>query len=170
MIELAEATRADIPRLEAIYQTIGQKSDGYFDACFDQGRVIIMAVCDGADCGFGMLNFAPRYSLYKRLDYPEIQDLNVVPDFRNRGIATMMIAYCEDMARARGHEGMGISVGLYKEYGPAQRLYAKLGYMPDGFGITCDREPVNAGQTYRLDDDLCLMLVKEFQGVGTDSL
>ena len=29
---------------------------------------------------------------------------------------------------------VGIGVGLYEDYGPAQRLYIKRGYIPDGKG------------------------------------
>jgi hypothetical protein len=53
-------------------------------------------------------------------------------------------------------------VGLSADYGAAQRLYHKLGYEPDGNGVTYDRAPVTPGQKYPLDDDLALMLVKFF--------
>jgi len=56
---------------------------------------------------------------------------------------------------------IGISVGLTIDFGPAQRLYCKLGYMPDGNGVTLDREFVDDGQPVTVNDDLCLMMVKE---------
>ncbi len=37
---------------------------------------------------------------------------------------------------------MGISVGLNQSYGPAQRLYVKKGYIPDGAGMCYDDVPV----------------------------
>jgi hypothetical protein len=67
----------------------------------------------------------------------------------------------ETIALDQGAEKIGISVGLTKDYGPAQRLYFKLGYMPDGNGISYDREGITYGQTYVADDDLCLMMIKE---------
>lgn len=157
-MELRQATPADISALYAI----SPNDAGYFERCLDEGRLIVLCSVEGVDCGCAMLTHAPRYNLYKRLKYPEIQDVAVLPEYRQRGLAAKMIAYLEDQARSSGYEGVGISVGLTKEFGPAQRLYVKLGYMPDGFGATYDREPVQAGQAYRLDDDLCLMLVKEF--------
>ena len=51
-------------------------------------------------------------------------------------------------------------MGLYKDYGPAQKLYSKLGYSPDGNGITYKGQPAIAGQSYVLDDDLILWLTK----------
>ncbi len=99
--------------------------------------------------------------LYKKLDIPEIQDLNVASNYRQQGIATKMIESFENLARDQGAEYIGISVGLTKDYGPAQRLYNKLGYAPDGNGITYDRAAVSHGQRVLVNDDLCLMLLKE---------
>ena len=110
------------------------------------------------DVGYCMLNWQPRYSLYKKLGIPEIQDLNVVPDARRQGVATALIAVCEKAVEA---EQIGVSVALSSAYGPAQRLYAALGYLPDGYGVTFDREPVLHGELRPVDDDLCLMLVKK---------
>lgn len=152
------ATSDDLATLYAI----SPNDPGYFERCLDEKRLIVLASTEEGDCGCAMLTFNPRYSLYKKLGFPEIQDVAVIAAYRQRGLATKMIGYLETAAREEGYQGIGISVGLTKDYGPAQRLYAKLGYLPDGFGVTYDREAATAGQTYRLDDDLCLMLVKEF--------
>lgn len=114
----------------------------------------------GDDIGFCILNYQPRYAFYKRLNIPEIQDLNIVPNARRQGHAQSLIKHCEALVREKGHEMIGVSVGLSANYGPAQRLYAKLGYHPDGNGVTYDREPVAHAAQHPVDDDLCLMLVK----------
>ena len=119
-----------------------------------------MAFKNKTAVAFGILNFEPKYNLYKKLDIPEIQDLNVVSVERQQGIATTLIEAFENMVRDQGLESIGISVGLTKDYGPAQRLYCKLGYMPDGNGIAYDREGVTFGTPYPADDNLCLMMVK----------
>ncbi|PZQ45774.1 MAG: N-acetyltransferase [Micavibrio aeruginosavorus] len=160
MIAIREGTKYDIPALYALYAQIGKKDDGYFEHAFEAGAVPVLAHEGEALCGFGLLNWSPRYSLYKRLGIPELQDLNVIAERRRQGIAQKIITYCEDVARARGCEMMGLAVGLTKDYGPAQILYAKLGYIPDGNGVTYDREGVRSNATYPLDDDLALMLVK----------
>lgn len=161
MIELREATVDDIPALYALYDAMGKNDTGYFESCFDKGFIILIASTEGQDVGFTILNFTPKYALYKKLDIPEIQDLNVIPDARQKGIATTIVNKCEEMAEAAGKTQIGISVPLNKSYGPAQRLYIKLGYMPDGNGITYDREPVSESQRYSPDDDLCLMMLKD---------
>jgi hypothetical protein len=71
-----------------------------------------------------------------------------------------MIGACEARARAAGHPVMGIGVGLYADYGAAQRLYVRLGYRPDGRGVWYGAQPAVPGQPYRLDDDLVLFLEK----------
>lgn len=114
-----------------------------------------------AIAGYGFLNWQPKYSLYRRLDIPEIQNVHVLPDQRGKGIATQIILAAENLAKEEGRTQIGVSVGLHSDYGAAQRLYTKLGYMPDGNGITYDREAVRAGEIRPVDDELCLMMVKD---------
>jgi GNAT superfamily N-acetyltransferase len=115
---------------------------------------------DGQEVGYGFLNRKPKYRLYERLGIYEIQDLNVLPEHRGKGYATALIEHCEARARGEGCSDIGISVGLTRDYGPAQRLYCKLGYRPDGNGITYDRALLSHGDRVTLDDDLCLMMIK----------
>ena len=160
-VEIRQASESDIPTLYDLYDKIGQKDEGYFEACFEKDCVLLIASKEKQDVGFGILNFEPKYALYKKLEIPEIQDLNVVPEARQQGIATMLVEAFENLAQDQGLVQVGISVGLTKDYGPAQRLYCKLGYMPDGYGIAYDRQGVTAQKSYPFDDDLCLMMVKD---------
>lgn len=160
MIAIREAGKDDLPLLHSLYDAIGKKDDGYFEHALAYGSSVLIAACEGRDCGFCLLNWRPRYSLYRKLEIPEIQDLNVLPDNRRKGIASSMIKWCEGMARSKGCTHMGISVGLGKDYGPAQILYVRMGYEPDGNGVTYDREAVAIGRAYPVDDDLALMMIK----------
>ena len=83
-----------------------------------------------------------------------------MPDQRRKGLATVLIKHCEEYARELGYSDIGISVALHSGFGPAQRLYVKLGYVPDGAGVTYDRELISPMEMRPIDDDLCLMLVK----------
>lgn len=123
---------------------------------------MLMATEGGVDIGACYLNWEPKYGLYRRMRLPEIQDLRVLPGYRKRGVGGGLIRAAEDMARGKGHTGIGISVGLNADFGAAQRLYIGLGYMPDGHGVTYEREPVPAGEKRPIDDDLALMLLKHF--------
>ena len=159
MIAIRKATADDVPALYDLYRHIGKKDDGYFEHALEQCDVML-AFREKTLCAFCLLNWQPRYSLYRKLGIPEIQDLNVLPHYRRKGIATMMIEECENLARSKSCELVGISVGLTKDYGPAQILYTKLGYMPDGNGVTYDREGIHAGRAYLVDDNLALMMTK----------
>jgi len=111
--------------------------------------------------GFAVLNFKPRYALYDRLNIPEIQDVFVLHDHRGQGIASALIRHCESCV----HDGdmVGISVPVSPEFGAAQRLYYKLGYMPDGNGVSYNREMIMHNSSVKLDDNLCLMMVKDLK-------
>ncbi len=124
-------------------------------------RLLVLAQTDnGTAIGQAQINFTPKYSLFRRLNIPEIQDLLVAPDYRRGGIGAAMIKFCEDLIRDKGLTEAGISFGLAPSYGQAQRLYTKLGYVPDGSGAVYDRMPMNAGDVKPLDDNFCLMLIK----------
>ena len=109
---------------------------------------------------YGMLNESPRYALYEKLDIPEIQDLFVRPQYRGQGIGRSMMAYLESIAVKQGYEQCGISVPVSPRHGIAQQLYYDCGYRPDGQGITYNRKTVPYGKQATVDDDLCLMLIK----------
>ncbi|MCB1532645.1 MAG: GNAT family N-acetyltransferase [Alphaproteobacteria bacterium] len=160
-----KAERGDVFRLECMIAAMGTGKDyGYFEHQFDRVesgmREIYIAVLDGVDTGYCILNWFPKYALFQKLEIPEVQDLNVLPNFRRCGIATMLIEHCENLARARGKDQIGIGVSVAAQAGPAQRLYGKLGYVADGNGVTYDRKLTAPNEVRPLDDQLCLMMVK----------
>ena len=54
----------------------------------------------------------------------------------------------------------GIGVGLFSDYGVAQRLYVKSGYIPDGKGIYKHDSYINYNETVNIDDDVVLYFIK----------
>ena len=164
-ITIRSATFKDLNSLRDMSSKLRQSKDpDYFEQQFEHQkedrREILIAESEGEDVGYCVLNWQPKYGYFKSLNMPEIQDLNVLPSFRQRGIASKMIALCEETAVKKGHKLMGISFGLHAAFGPAQRLYVKMGYVPDGFGVTYDRKQVSAGEFRPVDDQLCLMMTK----------
>ncbi len=53
-------------------------------------------------------------------------------EHRGKGFGKKLVLYLEKMAQQENHKQIGIGVGLYKDYGRAQKLYVHLGYVPDG--------------------------------------
>lgn len=126
-----------------------------------QGRRIVLLAFQGQDVvGYGTLLWQSDYLPFKAAGIPEINNLVVAQSARGGGIATAMIGRFEQNAASAGRSAIGLGVGLYADYGAAQRLYVRLGYLPDGRGITYGEKPVVPDQSVRVDDDLVLWLTK----------
>ena len=119
-----------------------------------------VAHVDGDFAGYVTLVWEPKYPGIAGSGIPEIQDLNVLPAFRRRGIATHLLDRAEEKARTRSNV-VGIGVGLHPGYNAAQRLYVKRGYVPDGLGVTYKDRYVVEGEHVPFDDDLVLHFTKE---------
>jgi len=136
----------------------------YFETAFEEQlhdkRIIFLAFLDKELAGYIHLNFNPQYIPFKRFNIPEIQDLFVHPDLRQRGIGGQLILTCEAEAKNRCGSDIGIGVGVTAQFGPAQKLYIKMGYSPDGAGAVFDRSQIQSGDIRPIDERVCFMLVK----------
>jgi ribosomal protein S18 acetylase RimI-like enzyme len=111
-------------------------------------------------CGYVTIKWKPEYAYFREQRIPEISDLNVLPNYRNRGIGSELIAVCEAIAKERNYKYIGLGVGMTADYGSAQRLYVKLGYVPDGHGLHYKNMPAPHGKRVMIDDDLVIYLMK----------
>jgi GNAT superfamily N-acetyltransferase len=98
-------------------------------------RVTLVAGSGERVVGYTNIIWQPDYALFQAAGIPEINDMNVLAEFQKQGIGTALIAEAEQIALQHGHHVMGIGFGLTANYGAAQRLYPKLGYIPDGRGV-----------------------------------
>jgi hypothetical protein len=74
-----------------------------------------------------------------------VHQLAVAGPFRRQGVAMMLLGAAEDLARRRGAAELAMTVELFDEYGPAQRLYARRGYLPDGRSACRGQHPLSRG-------------------------
>ncbi|MDB2415473.1 GNAT family N-acetyltransferase [Rickettsiales bacterium] len=123
-------------------------------------RIVWQAYQNNVFAGYVTLKWQSEYPYFKDNNIPEIKDLNILPNFRNQGVGSALLDAAEQAAFENSDQ-VGIGVGLYPDYGSAQRLYVKRGYIPDGNGITYEHKTVLPGETAILDDDLILWMVKE---------
>ncbi len=131
---------------------LGEQRKGTRMACIveQQGKIV----------GYGNLLQHSEYPHFGTNGIPEINDIWVFEEDRKKGIGTLLIAYLEQLAKQQGYPQIGIGVGLYRDYGPAQRLYFRLDYKPNGEGITYKHNDVIPGEKYPVDDDLILWMTK----------
>ena len=61
------------------------------------------------------------------------------------------------------YESLDFTVGLFDAYGPAQQLYARRGYIPDGRGACQVHRPLRLGERVTVDHDLIIWLTKELK-------
>ena len=112
-------------------------------------RAVFVARAGNTFAGYVTLLWTPAYEPFRTEGLPEIQDLNVLPHVRRLGIAKQLLEAAEALATTRS-DAAGIGVGLHSDYGPAQRLYSKLGYVPDRLGIAYDAQTVGAGYPWTI--------------------
>lgn len=96
-------------------------------------RQVFVAEDSGQIAGYATLIPHAKAGPFKKNGYPEITDLNVFQNFQRQGIGAKLLQAAEEQAKTFSSV-ITIGVGLHSGYGPAQRLYLKNGYIPDGSG------------------------------------
>ncbi|MEC0238514.1 GNAT family N-acetyltransferase [Paenibacillus dokdonensis] len=136
----------------------------YYDRCLKENqestRMTLMAFYGDALAGCCHLLHCSKYPYFQEHNIPEINDLNVFPEFRRNHIASKIFDEFESIA-AHTYTHIGLGVGLYEDYGNAQRMYTTRGYILDGQGMTYKNQKVAPGQPVMVDDDLILYLIKK---------
>ena len=159
-----EAVEGDLASMRARFGLNGwRKPHGYFEGLFEaaaRDELCLGIAVDGEDyVGHLKVVWRPDYLGFRSAGIPEIQDLAVLPDYRRHGLGSRLLGWAEQRIATRS-EVAGIGVGLYADYGPAQRMYVGRGYVPDGAGIYSGVTAVEPGGRVRVDDELVLWLVK----------
>ena len=157
----------DAPSIAGAFQSMGWNKPesqyrGYFHEQVGGTRTCFVASIQGQFAGYVTLNWQPAYSGFVDRNIPEIQDLNVLANFRRKGVATRLLDHAEEEA-ARRATAVGIGVGFHPGYNAAQQLYVKRGYIPDGRGIFYRNRFVEEGATVVLDDDLVMHFTKQLR-------
>lgn len=163
-VEIRQMCLEDI---EVMSQTFAQhdikKSINYFSKCWDENlsgeRITLLAFYEGNFAGSLHLLDKSLYPYFRERNIPEINDFNVLPPLRRKGIGNALMDAIEEVALEK-YGIVGLGVGLYDSYGSAQRMYARRGYVPDGRGVMYNQEPVAPGSMVRVDDDLNLYFTK----------
>lgn len=164
-IQLLEAR--DIQPIAAAFHILGwNKSASQYERYLaeqEQGaRTVFVAYFDQVFSGYLTINWQSGYPPFRAENIPEIQDFNVLPHFRRRGIGTKLMETAEQTV-ARRSPIVGIGVGMDTDYGAVQRLYVLRGYVPDGRGLVYDDHFVKYGEQVTVNDDLVLYFTKHLK-------
>ena len=157
----------DIAALNAAIRAQGWSKPADLYACYwqweqDGTRRIVVAEFDGYVAGY--LTVRPQVDVgpFAGRRIPAVEDLIVFEPFQRKGIANCLMQAAEDIARETADE-ICLGVGLHSGYGPAQRLYARRGYIPDGGGVYYQDKPLAPYANCANDDDLVLCLSKRLK-------
>lgn len=110
----------DPPGIAAAFQNIGWNKPQsqycrYLGEQVAGTRTCFVATVDAQFAGYATVNWRPTYAGFADLNIPEIQDLNVLPIFRRKGIASRLLDRAETEV-ARRSAVVGIGVGLHLGY------------------------------------------------------
>ena len=128
---------------------------------FDEAHTSFVLAYEGEEpIATVTIRWDPNYPPFREAAIPFIQNIEIRDDLRGRGYGSRVLEAVENMVSGRSRK-VGICVALFDAYGPAQRLYARRGYVPDGRGACHRFTPLRRGQPITLDDDHLLWLVKD---------
>ena len=96
-------------------------------------REVLVAEVEGALAGYITILPCAKQGPFAEI-YPELSDFNVFEPFQNQGIGNLLLEEAEKRVKLISDK-VTLGVGLHSGYGPAQRLYIKRGYIPDGTGV-----------------------------------
>jgi GNAT superfamily N-acetyltransferase len=164
-MKIRNATEKDIAGLtSAFLNTVWRTPESYFQKLVSEQEkdkiTLLVAYADDTIAGFVYVKWQADYPPLAEKAIPEIRDLRVLEQFRRGGIASALMDEAERLIFRRSKIA-GLGVGLYADYGPAQRMYIQRGYVPDGRGIHYNNRPVSPGHNVMVDDNLLLYFTKE---------
>lgn len=131
----------------------------YFSEQEHGERDVLVAFAEEKFAGYVTVVWNTEYPPFRAEGVPEVKDLNMLPKFRRKGIASRLMDAAEKSA-AKYSWVVGVEVGMTADYGATQRMYVKRGYVPDGRGLMWSGRPVKYGERVPADDGLVLFFTK----------
>ncbi|MEF2245818.1 MULTISPECIES: GNAT family N-acetyltransferase [unclassified Paenibacillus] len=125
-------------------------------------RVTIIAEINGVFVGYLNVIWNSHYPSFREQNIPEISDFNVLIKYRGLGIGSQLMDKAEEVI-SRKSSIAGIGVGVFSDYGVAQVIYVRRGYIPDGKGLHNGHRYINYGDNVVIDDDIVLYFTKKLR-------
>ena len=125
-------------------------------------RLVFIPEYEGKVAGICTLVLHPTEGPFAGNGWPEIVDLCVFFHIHNQGIGNKLLDAAEAEA-AKIADHVFLAVGVHSGYGPAQRIYVKRGYIPDGSGVWYQGKQLGQYEPCVNDDDLLLFFSKKLR-------
>ena len=131
----------------------------YFKQQESGEREVLVAEVEGAVAGYITILPNAKQGPFAGMG-PELSDFNVFEPFQNQGIGNLLMEEAENRVKLFSDK-VTLGVGLHSGYGPAQRLYIKRGYIPDGSGVWYRNQPLEMNAACEDIGELVLYLSKD---------
>lgn len=130
-----------------------------------EGRCItLIAEYQGHPAGNVYVYLAPHDGPFEGTGLPEIHDFSVLEKYQRKGIGNKLMDAAEQVA-GQYADTVCLGVGVCSNYGSAQRIYVKRGFVPDGSGVWYQgKQCVQYETNCTVDDDLILYFTKKLHG------
>jgi len=121
--------------LNSFYWQSREQWQQYIDENLRGARVTLIATINDQVIGYTNLVWKSDYEPFEGQGIPEINNMHVLDAFTKMGVGTALVHAAETIARNVCKPMIGIGVAQSSNYAAAQRLYPKLGYIPDIHGL-----------------------------------
>lgn len=167
MVKIRGLQEQDILPIAEAFDSIGwnkpvSQYQRYLAEQIKEVRKVLVAFENDKFAGYLTIVWESNYLPFKTGQIPEIQDFNVLPNARRKGVGTKLMDKAEEIV-SQTSAIIGIGVGMDADYGAAQRLYVLRGYVPDGRGIVWQNRFPTYGEQVTVDDNLNLYFIKELK-------
>lgn len=164
MILIREMSVGDAAMMSAAFheKPAGQYEHYYAEMTAGR-RVVLLGFLDEQFAGYLNVVWESGYPPFKASHIPEIVDFNVLDPFRRRGVGTKLMDRAEALVAERSST-IGLGVGLTYDYGAAQALYPRRGYILDGRGVFAHGRWLEENEETRLDYFIALYMTKDLRG------
>ncbi len=122
-------------------------------------RQVLLAEHQGEFAGYVTIVWESDYAPFRNARIPEIVDFNVLIRHQRQGVGTVLMTEAERCIAVRSPIA-GIGVGLTADYGAAQVLYVKRGYIPDGRGMMQNGQSIRQGEQIMVDHGLVIYFTR----------
>lgn len=165
-ITIRSMNKTDIDFFPAVFSEQGWDKPrelfvSYYERQQKREIQVFVAETDGTPAGYVLLLPQDAHGPFAGRAIPVISDFNVLEKYQRAGIGSRLLDAAE-AAAAKTSDEVCLGGGLHSGYGPAQRLYVKRGFIPDGSGVWYQDRLLAPYMSCVNDDDLVLYLSKQF--------